>query len=370
MIGWGFPPNIEGGLDTHCYELSKAIVKKGHEVHLALPSFNNPDKNVDKIKIRAIRTPKYRSSLRTILRYNKNIFKELVNETFDIIHTHDWFGTLAAFKIREVNKTPWVLTLHSFEYMRACGSGNKEIEQIENFGIKYCDRIIAVSNLVKKEIENRYGLGKKIDVIYNAAGPKLKAYPEAIRRKYNLKNEFIILSVSRLTHQKGIEYLLYAAKDVLKKFPDTKFIIVGKGYLLGSLKKFVRNIGISKSVIFTGFVPESEIPSYYKAADIFVMPSVYEPFGISALEAMSYGCPVIATENAGVCEKLKNGKDIVEVKPKDSKSICKAIIMLLKKKKLRKGIGENGMKSSKKAYSWKIAAKQTLDVYSQLTKNV
>jgi glycosyltransferase involved in cell wall biosynthesis len=137
-----------------------------------------------------------------------------------------------------------------------------------------------------------------------------------------------------------------------------------------SLKKFVRNIGISKSVIFTGFVPESEIPSYYKAADIFVMPSVYEPFGISALEAMSYGCPVIATENAGVCEKLKNGKDIVEVKPKDSKSICKAIIMLLKKKKLRKGIGENGMKSSKKAYSWKIAAKQTLDVYSQLTKNV
>ncbi len=377
MIGWGFPPKIEGGMDIHCYEISKRLVELGHDVNLILPNFNSPPyKNVEGINIFPIECEKNFSSIfylvKTIEDYNKKIFNSFKDFNFDIIHSHDWISVLASLQLKQITKKPWVLNLHSLEYIRAAGNifGENEIEKIEILGMENCDKILTVSNLMKRILVENYKINpKKIEVIYNAASfSSENARPENVREKYNLENEPIIFFLGRLTEQKGIEYLIYAAKKILKKFPDTKILISGQGYLLESLKKFSRILGIEDSIIFTGFLPPEELKDYYSAADVFVSPSIYEPFGITILEAMECETPVIVTENTGVAENFNHLKHLIKVKPRNSDELAKSVITLLKNKSLKKKIGKSGKEFSRKIYSWDKITKNIIKIYEEVKK--
>ena len=361
MIGWGFPPKIQGGLDTHVFEICKELAKS-NDVFLTLPEFNCPAKNPDGIKIVPVKCKSGKNLSKTVSEYNRGVVNACKNLDFDIVHSHDWFGVEASEKLR--SRAPWVFTLHSLEYMRSCGYGkNSVMEKLERKGAKGCDRVITVSRLMKKSIVKNCKVSpEKIEVVYNSARAK-KGNPEKIRRELGLGNSPLVLFIGRLSQQKGIEYLIYSAKAVLDKIPEARFVIAGEGNLRGSLEKFCRHMGLDGKVIFPGFVPERDIASYYSAADVFVYPSIYEPFGISVLESLLSGTPAITSREAGIMESLPEMGSVTAVRPADSGELAGKIVHFLSK---RNRVSNKEKELLAKTYSWEKSARQILDIYQSV----
>jgi len=366
MIGWGWPPKMDGGLDTHVYNLARYLsAKDDMKIDLFLPKNNTP-KTAQKgnLKIHPVNIKMQcntiDSLIATVKRYNRKISK--TTQKPDIIHVHDWLGIEAGITLKEQFKIPLILTVHSLEYMRSADDrSNSEgiIDNIEKKGMAEADIIIAVSDFMKREIIRKYNIDEdKIIVIPN--GPTFKD-----SGKPSKKEKDLVVYCGRLTGQKGVEYLLLAAKEVLKKNRKAQFVIIGKGYLERQLKDLASLLSIDGSVKFIGFTEAKEIQKYYMKAEAVVFPSVFEPFGITVLDALSCGAPVITTENAGIAEDLKNRKHLLKVRERDSKDLAEAIISLLDTPSLRKTLSENGKKASKK-YSWKNIASRTRDIYMNL----
>ncbi len=366
MVGWGWPPKMDGGLDTHVLNLAQCLsLKDDIKIDLFLPKTNMP-KTVPKgslsfhpIDVR-MQCDTIDSLIATVKRYNSYISKTAQKP--DIIHVHDWLGIEAGIALKERFSIPLVLTVHSLEYMRSADdSSNSEgiIDNIEKKGMDKADIIITVSDFMKEKIIMKYDVDeKKIMVIPN--GPTFKN-----PGKSSKKEKGLIVYCGRLTGQKGVEYLLIAAKEVLKQKSHAQFIIIGKGYLESQLKDLAYLLGIDSNVRFIGFTKTEDIQDYYMRAEVVVFPSVFEPFGITVLDALSSGAPVITTENAGIAENLEDGKHLMKVRERDSKDLAEAIVSLLDTPSLRKTLSENGKKASEK-YSWKTIASQTEDIYRNL----
>ncbi|MCX6814785.1 MAG: glycosyltransferase family 4 protein [Candidatus Aenigmarchaeota archaeon] len=361
MIGWGFPPRIQGGLDIHVYEICRELAKKNH-VSLTVPEFNSPGKNLKGIKIIPIKCGYGKNLAKTVREYNRNVVKACKNLDFDVVHSHDWFGVEASEKLK--TRAPWVFTLHSLEYMRSCGYGkNSVMERLERKGAKDCDKIITVSRFMKKSIVKNYRMNpKKIEVVYNSARIK-KGNPEKIRRMLGLGDRPVVLFLGRLSQQKGVEYLIYSAKSVLEKIPEARFVIAGEGHLKGNLKAFSTHMGLDGKVIFPGFVPEKDLSSYYSAADVFVYPSIFEPFGISVLESLLSGTPVITSKEAGIMESLPEMGSIMDIKPGDSRELADKIVHFLGK---RKRVPDKEREILAKTYSWEKSAKELEKIYMKV----
>ncbi|NOQ37649.1 glycosyltransferase [archaeon] len=366
MIGWGWPPKMDGGLDTHIHNLTLNLsAKDDMKIDLFLPKINMPkttqkgNLKIHPVNIK-IQCNTIDSLIATVKRYNRKISKTAQRP--DIIHVHDWLGIDAGIALKEQLKIPLILTVHSLEYMRSADeSSNSEgiIDNIEKKGMAKADIIISVSDFMKKEIIRKYNIYEdKIIVIPN--GPTFKNLGKPSKREKNL-----VVYCGRLTSQKGVEYLLLAAKEVLKKNKKTKFVIIGKGYLEKQLKDLASLLGIDDNVKFIGFTKTENIRDYYMKAEAVVFPSVFEPFGITVLDALSCGAPVITTENAGIAEDLKDRKHLLKVRERDSKDLAEAMISLLDTPSLRKTLSENGKKASEK-YSWKNIASRTRDIYINL----
>lgn len=363
MIGWGYPPKIQGGLDIHVYEISKELAKR-NELFLTLPGFNCPKKAPRGIKIIPIKCSLRKELAKTVGEYNTNILKKCRGLDFDLIHGHDWFGVESAEALRKKTGKPWILTLHSLEYMRSCGPGKKSvIEKLERRGSKACDRLITVSRFMKENIARDYDIDPgKIEVVYNSANMK-KGRPEKIRKKLGLGNRPLVLFIGRLSQQKGVEYLIHSAGAVLEKIPEARFVIAGEGNLRESLEKFSRHMGLEGKIIFTGFVPEKDLPSYYSAADVFVYPSMFEPFGISVLESLLSGTPAITSREAGVMEMLPDMASLKGVKPGDSEELANRIVRILKDMR-RVSNRENGILA--RTYSWEKSAREIMGIYQKV----
>lgn len=366
MVGWGWPPKMDGGLDTHVYNLTLNLsAKDDMKIGLFLPKINMP-KTTQKgnLKIHPVSIKMQCNTIDNLIasvkRYNRKISKTAQKP--DIIHVHDWLGIEAGIALKERFSIPLVLTIHSLEYMRSADdSSNSEgiIDNIETKGMAEADIIIAVSDFMKKEIVRKYNIDEdKIMVIPN--GPTFKN-----PGKSSQKEKGLVVYCGRLTGQKGVEYLLLAAKEVLKKNKKTQFVIIGRGYLERQLKDLASLLGIDDSVKFIGFTEAKEIQKYYMKAEAVVFPSVFEPFGITVLDALSCGAPVITTENAGIAEDLKDRKHLLKVRERDSKDLAEAMISLLDTPSLRKTLSENGKKASEK-YSWNNIASKTRGIYMNL----
>jgi glycosyltransferase involved in cell wall biosynthesis len=362
MIGWGFPPKIEGGLDIHVHEICRQLSKR-NQVLLTLPEFNSPRRNSDGIKIIRIKCRLRKSLSKTVSEYSGNIVKACRGMDFDVIHCHDWFGVEASEALRKSTGKPWVFTLHSLEYMRSCGHGKSAMGRLESRGARECDRIITVSRFMKESIVKNCGVEQgKIDVVYNSASVS-KGNPEKLRKSLGLGDRLLVLFLGRLSHQKGVENLIYSARSVLERIPDARFLIVGEGHLKESLEKFSRHMGLEGKVIFQGFVPEKDLASYYSAADVFAYPSVYEPFGISVLESLLSGTPAVTSSEAGIMEMLPEMSSLKGVRPGDSRELAEQIMHFLSS---RKKVPEREKRILESTYSWKKSAAQIAEIYSKV----
>lgn len=375
MFGWEFPPFISGGLGVACYGLVKGLASLGNEVTFVVPlevpgqpfvkllsAYPDAEK-IAKYQINVSLNPyssypyRQETGANALLKlpisdrlafYTQMSEAIAKRETFDVIHGHDWMTYPAAIRAKAVSGKPMVLHVHSTEFDRTGDHPNQYIYDIERDGLARADRVVAVSNYTKQRIVEHYGIApEKIDVVYN--GIEIESEPE-----YREKSGKIVTFIGRLTIQKGADHFLNAAKKVLEIDPEVTFIIAGKGDMEYRLIDMACQMGMSQNVLFAGWVDEEKRNRLFEMSSVYVMPSLSEPFGIVALEAISGGVPVIVSKNSGVSEVVAN---CFKVDFWDVDEMANEILSLLRHQ------GSLGMEMAQQSFqelsrlSWESAAK-------------
>lgn len=296
-----------------------------------------------------------------VIRYGMAVGSLTMTHSFDIIHAHDWMTVFAGVNARLVSGRPLILHVHALEIDRSGENVNGEIFEIESYGLQQADHIIAVSNYTKNRIVNHYGIPpERITVVHNAVSQ------QEARRKHRIAGDQdvkTVLFLGRITFQKGPDYFVEAAASVLKIMPNVRFIMAGTGDMTHQMIERVAELGIGANFHFTGFLKGGEVEEAYALSDLYVMPSVSEPFGISPLEAMSYDVPVIISKQSGVSELIQNA---LKVDFWNVDEIADRIIALLKHPALVTELKDRGWEEMKKI-RWVKAAERIAEVYWKAT---
>jgi glycosyltransferase involved in cell wall biosynthesis len=292
------------------------------------------------------------------------------SKEFDIVHAHDWLTFRAALRLKELTGCPIVLHVHSVESDRAGGErGNPLVHEIESTSFTLADRIIAVSEHTKKAIVRDYGIpADKIVVVHNSIKiedlvplDNRNTYEYLVQLK--MQDYRVVTNIGRLTVQKGLPNLLRAAKEVIARAPKTIFLIVGSGEQYHELIELAADLGIGRNVIFTGFLRGKQWRDAFAIADLFVMPSVSEPFGLTPLEATGYGTPSLVSKQAGVSEVLRN---CLKVDYWDVNEMANQIVAVVQNDSLRRELTANAYRELQHL-SWEEPARKVINVYRDHT---
>ena len=282
-------------------------------------------------------------------------------ETFDVVHAHDWMTFPAGLAVAGIKGVPLVVHVHSTEFDRSGTAVDQRIYDIERRGMHGAMKVVAVSYLTKNLVTHHYGIDPgKVEVVYNAIEPTpgVPFDPE----QYSIhKDEKIVLFLGRITMQKGPEYFLAAAKRVLDVMDNVKFVMAGSGDMIRRTVEMAASMGIGHKVLFTGFLRGPDVEKVFKMADLYVMPSVSEPFGIAPLEAMSHDVPVIISKQSGVSEVLSHA---LKVDFWDVNEMANKIVAVLRHPPLASTLRQHGSFEAKRL-SWTDAAKACTGVYQQ-----
>lgn len=338
MFGWEFPPFNSGGLGVACQGLTKSLAERGFEVLFVMPKrleLSSPyarfvfaeRENVTTIAFDSALSPylsstSYRHERGVSDMYGADLFAEVDRyraagaeiareESFDVIYAHDWLSFGAGMEAAKASGKPLIVHIHATEFDRVGGTEgvNPHVFAIEKRGMEMASCVIAVSELTKHIIVERYGIpAAKVRVVHNGIDESTAPQAAASRRMRNLKESGykIVLFLGRITLQKGPDYFLRAAKRVIERDPQVIFVISGSGDMEGEMMQLSARLGLSQHVIFTGFLAGADRAEMYAAADLFMMPSVSEPFGITPLEAMRLGTPVLISKQSGVSEVVSH----------------------------------------------------------------
>lgn len=392
MLGWELPPYNSGGLGVACYGLTRGLSRFGTKIAFALPrrlSSSIPFLEILSHDLQGVEITAINSLLQSYMNesnyfdyatewrkekmnmYGLSLYEEAHRfadmatawsrqKPHHLLHAHDWMTYPAAMRATYVSGKPWVAHVHATEYDRTGGNLDPRIADIEYKGLNKANRVIAVSQYTKKTIQDYYGVpGDKIEVVYNGLD-QLEFTPADIRRVFPHDN--IILFVGRLTFQKGVEYFLKAAKKVLETHPNTVFLVVGHGDMYQKLLMESAYLGIAKRVIFVGFLTGEKLRAVYSMADAFVMPSVSEPYGLVALEALATGTPAIISKQSGVAETLSH---VYKVDFWDIDKMARQITTIIDYPDLAKEMAQLAKREAS-CMTWEKAAQKTLSVYQSL----
>lgn len=301
---------------------------------------------------------------REVERFTMQVLAQFRNETFDVIHAHDWMTFPAAVALAESSGKPLVVHVHSLEHDRSGLFVNEEINQIEKFGLQQADKVIAVSYFTKRSIEKHHGISpSKVSVVHNGVYARDSA-PD-YRSKKTWPNH-VVLFLGRVTFQKGPEYFVEVASKVIPHVPDVLFVLAGAGDMLPAVIERVKQLDLTSSFMFPGFMQGDELEEIFSVADLYVMPSVSEPFGITALEAISFDTPVIISKQSGVAEVIEHA---LKVDFWDIDRMADLIINALVHPELRYDLARMAREELKRLH-WDAAALKTLEVYEDLSPDI
>jgi glycosyltransferase involved in cell wall biosynthesis len=390
MLGWELPPHNSGGLGIACYQLCKALSKKDVSIEFILPY--KADHQIDFMEVTAAHPQGVAAVLKAGIAYDSikyiredgqeewhDIYEQqsmyehavakLVEEReFDIVHAHDWLTFRAALRVKELKRCPIILHVHSVESDRAGSKdGNPLVKEIEGIALHMADRVIAVSQRTKNAIVHDYGVpADKIQVVHNSIDPddlapldQNNAYAYlTLMKSLGYK---VVVNVGRLTIQKGLPNLLRAAEEVVAQAPKTLFLIVGSGEQYYELIELAAELGIGTNVLFTDFQRGKRWRDAFGIGDLFVMPSVSEPFGLTPLEAIGYGTPAMVSKQSGVSEILLN---CLKVDFWDVKEMANQITAVVQ----NEALGLELLKNSRVEYEnlgWHKVSDKLMGIYKQ-----
>jgi glycosyltransferase involved in cell wall biosynthesis len=379
MLSWEFPPRIIGGISSHVYELSMALARKNVTVHVVTCDFPGAPENE---QIGQVNVHRFNSKIPSpsflgwIFSMNQAMAERAIdvingsNEEVDIIHAHDWLVTEAAVKVRDAFSKPLVSTIHATEMGRRSGIHNdyqRTINEVERHLINQSCEVICCSNYMADQVSSAFNVqSERLHVIPNGVNVakfdgRVNTLP--IKRLYAKNRERIVCFVGRLVHEKGVHVLIGAVPKVLAVMPNVNFVIVGEGGMKDYLAKEAWNFGVASHVFFAGFVNEERLISIYRASDAAVFPSLYEPFGITALEAMAAKTPVIVTDTGGLAEIVQHEKTGIKVYVDNSDSLAWGILRVLKNSDVAEKIRANAYRKALRDYDWDKIAEKTMKVY-------
>jgi glycosyltransferase involved in cell wall biosynthesis len=387
MLGWEFPPFVSGGLGTHCFELTRKLVTQGVEIDFFMPisgaKVESPTPGLRIIEVAKTELRPYlffsksgqgafygENLMNAVNEYQEKCIETVGNHAsqtkYDLIHAHDWLTARAASRLKSSLGMPLVQTFHSTEFDRTSWPW-QYILDIEREAGEKADLIIAVSNRTKSQVMRLGADERKIRVVYNGVDREkfANAEADAVAAEAIKHGKKVVLFLGRLTEQKGPVQFLHAAKMVLSKNPEVLFVVAGRGELLPLLINMSLQMGISKSVRFLGYVSDEDQRKIYKIADVYVMPSTSEPFGITALEAMSSGVPVIISKTSGVAEVVKSA---IKVDFWDINAMAERILAVLSYSPLAHTMSRMSEREAE-GHSWSQAADETLRVYREAISN-
>ncbi len=424
MLGWEFPPQISGGLGTACYGLTRALDEIGVEVCFVMPRAAAP-RLQGRVKVRALSDmePRRRRNFRhlrmhrleahlqayasprdrrlvmeqelarqchsaptraaptadvpegsfdlTGADYEGDLFGQVYKyarlsvelarqERFDVIHAHDWMTYPAALAVAAMSRKPLVVHVHSTELDRCGVYPDARIYEIERTGMLSAEKVVCVSYLARSMVTGRYKIpAEKVEVVYNSVNLPADDHHD---QKPIRRDEKIVLFLGRLTVQKGPEYFLQAAKKVVEKIPNVRFVAAGAGDMIIQCIRKARALDISKYVTFTGFLEAADVAKVFRMADLYVMPSVSEPFGIATLEALSHDVPVIVSRQSGVAEALQH---VLKVDFWDVDDMANKIVAVLRHPPLQRALRQQSRIELRK-FSWSDAAEHLSRIYDQV----
>ena len=384
VLTWEFPPRIVGGIARHVAELYPEIVKLGHDVHLITPEFGHAPmyEVVEGIKIHRIPVAHGNDFFHWINNMNQSMGihggKVILEEgPFDIIHAHDWIVGDAAIALKYHFKIPLLATIHATEAGRHNGiytATQRYISGKEKSLAHEAWRVIVCTDYMRREVERAlHSPWGKMDVIYNGIRPEKKQHQQTFhrqdfRRQFAEDGEKIIYYVGRMTHEKGVSVLLDAAPKVLWEMGGcVKFVIIGGGNS-DHLKQQAWNLGISHKCYFTGFITDEYLDKFQTIADCAVFPSLYEPFGIVALESFAARVPVVVSDTCGLPEVVKHTKTGIVTHTNNSDSLAWGILEVLKNPDYQRWLIDNAYEDLERRFNWSKIAQQTEDVYRRLVE--
>ena len=383
MFSWEYPPRIVGGLARHVSELSAALHKNGVEVDVITinENENSPEKEfVGGVRVWRVRPYHLvpRDFISGILQYNIAMLEKalelfLDGADYDLIHAHDWLVAYAARAVKHALKRPLVATIHATEYGRNRGLHTEEqryISDVEWWLTYEAWKVICCSSYMHHELQRVFHLpDDKIEIIPN--GVELHQFQHipnvaAIRERFAAVDEKIVFFVGRLVQEKGLHILLQAVPQILAAVPKTKFIIAGKGPALETLRGQARELGVEQRLYFTGYIDDTTRNALYQSAVVAVFPSLYEPFGIVALEAMAAKVPVVVSDTGGLSDIVDHGITGLKCYPANVDSLAEQIIKLLQDTAYAQQLAENALQKVKSNYAWQEIAKHTQIIYRQV----
>jgi glycogen synthase len=397
MFGWEFPPHNSGGLGTACEGLTKALASLGTDVIFVLPQqapvspdymkmVFADDGTSERIKIKTVDSPIYpyvtaegyqvmrqgapdsiygNTLYDEVLRYGQNAYKLCSDLDFDVIHAHDWLSFPAGIAAKAASGKPLIVHVHATEFDRTGGNGvNEHVYKIEQEGMKKADCIMAVSQRTKEMLMKHYGIeSEKIQVVHNGIDYDYCAFDCHNLDKLKKLGHKIVLFLGRITLQKGPDYFIQAAERILEYEPNTYFVIAGSGDMEQQMIMSAAEKGLSHRVIFAGFARGAQLQSLYQIADVYVMPSVSEPFGITPLESMANLTPVVISHQSGVAEVVTHA---LKTDFWDIDDMADKIISILRHDSLSRTLKEHG-EHEVKQLSWKRTAAKCQACYNNIT---
>lgn len=383
MLGWELPPYNSGGLGVACYQLAKALADQGADIQFVLPEHAQHD-NPAFMSVHSPKPSNSHSSLEfssydpytgdiAIVRnlqskYIRFVHEHAINNHPDVIHAHDWLTLEAGVKAKAATGVPLIAHVHATEYDRAGGGvGNPLIHEVEQHGLLMADHIVAVSNATKQLIVEQYKIpAEKIEVIHNSAEVLVQHSTDMAHYLYleKMKSEgyTIVSTIGRLTLQKGITHFLRAAALAHSRFSRFVFVIAGDGEQRDELILQTADLGISDAVLFTGFVRGKALRDIYNLSDVFVMSSVSEPFGLTALEAAQHRTAISITNQSGVREVLRSS---LHYDYWDERKLADQLIALALSEPLRHELSHNAL-SEVAQMSWQKVAGRFVSRYRAL----
>ena len=423
MFGWEFPPNISGGLGTACYGLTRGLasfedlnvtfviprvygneyntgikfigagdvelsgktlvkqrdleIRLSHDVGHEITAYITPEQYIkiiasqeQKVKEKVINPA--RGKMKFEGKYGSSLFNEISRyavvaseiarkEHHNVIHAHDWLTYPAGIAARKVSGNPLIVHVHSTEFDRTGDNPNNEVCEIERNGMELADKVITVSDLTRNIVINKYKINpSKIITVHNA----VESTNISDIKKFQKKgiNDKVVTFLGRITKQKGPEYFIKAAYKVLQMMPDIRFVMAGSGDMLENVMKLVARLKIADRFHFIGFLKGDDVSRMYAMSDLYVMPSVSEPFGLTTLEAIQSNVPVIMSKQSGVSEVIANA---IKVDFWDIDAMADAIYGILNYPSLRKYLTENAINEVNNL-KWINVASKVREIYYRL----
>jgi glycosyltransferase involved in cell wall biosynthesis len=384
FLTWEFPPRVIGGISPHVFYLSKSLAKNGVKVHVVTCDFPGAPAREKLDGVEVYRVDSYKNPSPDFATWvylmNLNMQKEAaaiaarLPEKIDVFHAHDWLVATAGIGLKHVFRKPLLVTMHSTEIGRRDGlhtSTEKMISETEAWLTYEAWKVICCSQYMVSHVKWAFGLpDDKLVMVPNGVDWQVyentrKQDLHGFRTTFALPEEKLVLFVGRLVYEKGAHVLINAVPKILNKV-NAKFVIVGSGYMKEQLSTIVKSMGLEHKVLFTGFMDEESLLKLQCSADVSVVPSLFEPFGIVALEAMAAKSPVVVSDTGGLGEIVEHDVTGVKVYPNSTDSLAWGVTKVLLDEKYRNSLREHAFRRIQERYDWDRIAQLTERIYESV----